>query len=290
MTDCSEWIAILSGFGPIIIGLITILYIRKEFNLQKQKNNAEHLIQLHREFYNDIKIMTMFELLDSENSKEVNEKLKEIINSDTNDIVKFKIAGKEYGLIETDLNIFMNYLNTIAILVEEGSIEKELVYKLFKYQIERIFIHQAIIEYMEKYNFDRIKKLLPQKFFFYGTLMNRQERLKIEGVNKVDHFLESSDEPYVLEGKSLEFVKIDEVNYPILNINNSLCENPSKIQGRLVKIEKEANWSTLFSALDEYEGHLYKRSIIELSIKPCWGLSLSRNRSSKDFAFVYTKA
>lgn len=279
MTDFFDWMAIISGF-------ITIFYIVMQFNLQKQKYNAEYLIQLHREFYNDSKIMKVFEFLDSENPKKVNEILKKIINEETNER---NIDGIEIDIRETDLNIFMNYLNTVAILVEEGSIKKELVYKLFKYQISQIFVHNEIIRYMEKYNFERIKKILPQKFFFYGTLMNSRERLKIEGVNQVNHFLESSDKPYELEGHALEFVEIDEVSYPILISNSFRDDNSTKVHGRLVKIENKANWSALFGALDEYEGDLYKRSIIELPKRPFWGLNISMKSCNKDFAFVYTK-
>jgi hypothetical protein len=156
----------------------------------------------------------------------------------------------------------MNFFNSLAILIEDNVVLKNDIMKLFRYQLEKTFASEEIIYYMEEFGFERIKMLLPNEFFFYGTLKFENEREKNNDLKEVSNFLKNKRE-YSLNNYCLEYVGNEKEYFGMVKFKGN---HQKPIQGSFVDITENSNWYKLFKDLDYYEevGVLYNRCIVLL--------------------------
>ncbi len=253
MKDCIEIIAAVFT----VFGFIVVVY---QLLLQKKKDRVELILKLSTEFFNNSKFMAVFKILDSDNLRDCNESIKRIING-------WEVKSVDGQMIESveeiDINAYMNFLNSLAILVEEGIVSQVDVMKLFRYQLEKTFASKEMISYMQNYGFERIKILLPQSFFFYGTLKSESDRSLLEDVNEISSYLCNDNELELLGYKIVSVGPNDE--YKGLVKSKGLELLP--VEGVEVRILQGADWTMLFDKLDLYEevDLLYNRAIIEVN-------------------------
>jgi hypothetical protein len=242
----------------IFVSATGIFLLIRQLKEQSKKEKIELILKLSADFYNNEKFMYVFEILDQDDLNLINKDLKIIIEGGSVNEVK-----------EIYLNNYMNFFNSLAILVEDNVVLKNDIMKLFRYQLEKTFASEEIIYYMEEFGFERIKMLLPNEFFFYGTLKFEDEREKNNDLKEVTHFLKNKRE-YSLNNYCLEYVGNEEEYFGMVKCKGIL-QKP--IQGTFVYITKNSNWYKLFKDLDYYEevGVLYNRCILLLdSNKYTW--------------------
>lgn len=238
------------GFGGIVLQLW----------LQKKKDRIELILKLSADFFNNSKYMSVFKILDSDSLAECNSSLRKIIGGgEINSVDGKPIEGVE----EIDLNSYMNFFNSLAILEEEGIVEQSDIMKLFRYQLERTFASVEMLRYMEDYGFERIKSILPQSFFFYGTLQSESDREVLEDVNEISSYLSNGKEIDLSGYKIVSVGPNDEYK----GLVKSKGEELPPVEGSEVRIEPHADWTKLFDKLDYYEevDTLYARAIIEVN-------------------------
>ncbi len=240
------------GFGGIVLQLYW----------QKKKDRTELILKLYADFFHNSKYMSVFKILDSDSLSECNNSIRKIIEGGE---IK-SVDGKPIeGVEEIDLNSYMNFFNSLAILEEEGIVEQSDIMKLFRYQLERTFASIEMLRYMEDYGFERIKSILPQGFFFYGTLKAEKDRDVLKDISAVNHFLKNGKEVELKKYK----IEVVGSNGEYKGLVKSNGNGTPPVQGSYVRIQHEANWTKLFEVLDEYEevGELYQRSIIQVNNK-----------------------
>jgi hypothetical protein len=251
-----------------ILGFIVIVC---QLYLQLKKDRIELILKLSADFFNNPKFMSVFKILDSDKLADCNNLIIKIIGDKEVKLVDGKVIDP---VEEIDLNSYMNFFNSLAILVEEKIVSKSDVMKLFRYQLEKTFASIEMIRYMEDYGFDRIKLLLPNSFFFYGTLESQDDREVLDDVKPISSFLVNSK-------------KIELHNYKIEKVGlQSEYEGLVKSKGKDVKpiklsevlIVLHADWTKIFETLDSYEevDSLYSRAIIQVN-------------NSKHYVWVYIK-
>ncbi len=249
-------LATVLSYLVAIIGFIGIIW---QLDSQRRKERVELVLKLSSDFFNNDKFMAVFNILDSDHLSDCNALIKKIINGE---VVQSVDGEKIYGVKEIHLNAYMNFFNSLAILKEEGIVEQSDIMKLFRYQLERTFASVEMIRYMEDYGFERIKSILPQSFFFYGTLQSESDRKVIEDVKEISSYLRNG------KGIDLSGYKIVSVgpNDEYKGLVKSRGEKLPKVKGRKVCIERHADWTKLFDKLDCYEevDSLYIRAIIEV--------------------------
>jgi hypothetical protein len=240
-----------------IIGFIGIII---QLKLQKKKDRTELILRLSSEFFNNSKYMSVFKILDSDSLSDCNNAIRKIIEGGE---IK-SVDGKPIeGVEEIDLNSYMNFFNSLALLVEEKIVSQSDVMKLFRYQLEKTFASVEMLRYMEDYGFDRIKTILPKSFFFYGTLQSESDREVLEDVNEISSYLSNSNEIDLSGYKIIAVGPNDEYK----GLVKSKGEDLPPVEGSEVRIEPHADWTKLFDKLDYYEevGSLYTRAIIEVN-------------------------
>ena len=252
-------LATILSYLVAIFGFIGIIW---QLDAQRKKERIELVLKLSSDFFNNDKFMSVFKILDSDSLEMCNSSLREIIGEGE---IK-SVDGKPIeGVEEIDLNSYMNFFNSLAILVEEKIVSQVDVMKLFRYQLERTFASVEMIRYMEDYGFDRIKSILPQSFFFYGTLQSESDREVLEDVNEISSYLSNG------KGIDLSGYKIVSVgqNDEYKGLVKSRGEELPPVEGSEVLIEPHADWTKLFNRLDYYEevDSLYDRAIIEVNKK-----------------------
>jgi hypothetical protein len=249
-------LATVLSYLVAIIGFIGIIW---QLDSQRRKERIELVLKLSSDFFNNDKFMAVFNILDSDHLSDCNALIKKIINGE---VVQSVDGEKIYGVKEIHLNAYMNFFNSLAILKEEGIVEQSDIMKLFRYQLERTFASVEMIRYMEDYGFERIKSILPQSFFFYGTLQSKSDREVLEDFNEISSYLSNG------KGIDLSGYKIVPVgqNDEYKGLVKSRCQELPKVKGRKVCIERHADWTKLFDKLDCYEevDSLYIRAIIEV--------------------------
>ena len=219
-------------------------------------------MNLYRELFLNDKFMRILQVIDEESLIDRNKEMQRIINDEhcVNAHDKEKIS-------ESDLVSFLNFFNSLAILIEKKVLLKNDVLDVFQYQIERLFTTIVLVKYIEDYQFDRIKKIAPDVFFFYGSLGDRKRRKEITEINEIQNCLLDVDHNVKLD----DYVKLDNVRpdlpYPvILKSIGNYC------RGNLVKMSDKASWHEVFKGLDDYEEvlgidgiePLYSRRILKL--------------------------
>jgi hypothetical protein len=242
-----------------ILGFIFIVY---QLNLQLKKDRTELILKLSADFFNNPKFMSVFRILDSDKLQDCNSSIKKIISGEK---VQSEEGEKIESVEEIDLNSYMNFFNSLAILVEEKIVSKTDVMKLFRYQLEKTFASIEMMRYMEDYGFERVKNILPQSFFFYGTLATKNDRDLLNEVQPISEFLVNDKK------LKLNQYKIEDVgaNHEYKGLVKTKNRNIKPIEGSEVQITDDADWTKLFDALDNYEevDLLYTRSIIQVNNK-----------------------
>ena len=231
--------------------------------MQNKREKFELVLNLFRDLFLNDRFMSLLEILEEDSISKSNERLKTII-----DKTQSVDDNGRNDITEKDLISFLNFFNSLSILVENQVIPKKTVLDIFKYQFEMIFSSIALIEYIEKYQFDKIKSIMPSNFFFYGTLINKSKRSKINELKGINDFLTDKKKLVKLSDYIIQDQVRPNLNYPTLvkSIGNSCT-------GNLVSIDKNASWTEIFETLDNYEevnddtehgSALYKRCIVKL--------------------------
>lgn len=240
-----------------ILGFIIIAY---QLFLQKKKDRIELILKLSADFFSNPRYMSVFKILDSDKLIDCNASIKKIIaGGKVMSVDDISIEGAE----EIDLNSYMNFFYSLAILVEEGIIKKPVVMKLFRYQLEKTFASVEMIKYMEDYGFEKIKLLLPQSFFFYGTLELKANRAVLDDIKEINSYLNN--------GRRLELYncKIEGVGSEgeYKGLVKSRRKEVNPVKGSEVQIARQADWAEIFEKLDYYEevDTLYSRGIIRVN-------------------------
>jgi gamma-glutamylcyclotransferase (GGCT)/AIG2-like uncharacterized protein YtfP len=253
-----------------IASIAGVGFIAYQIRLQARKNKLELILKLSNDFYNNDKLQVVFEYLDQDKKSisEINKELENLIWQG----IEIKIPDDNTIIKEIHFNIYLNFFNSIAVLVDENVVKKELAMQLFNYQLEKTFAYPAMIKYMEDYNFVKIKLLLPDTIFTYGTLSDPSQRKSIPELENCASSL-SNGESIRLKNYELVDVEADQIYKGMV---------PSKkgthVLGTLVAIKEKSSWFELFSSLDLYEevDTLYDRKIIQLN-------------DSKQYVWTYMK-
>ena len=257
--DCIKYSIEMVAAVVTILGFVGIVV---QLGLQKKKDRIELILKLSADFFNNSKFMAVFKILDSDSLSECNNSIRKIIEGGE---IK-SVDGKPIeGVEEIDLNSYMNFFNSLAILVEDKIVSKSDVMKLFRYQLEKTFTSVEMIRYMEDYGFDRIKLLLPNSFFFYATLATKNDRELLNEVKPISEFL-GDGRKIKLHNYKIEVVG---ANAEYKGLVKSKDRKIKPFEGSEVHISDDADWTKLFDTLDNYEevDVLYTRSIIQVNKK-----------------------
>jgi hypothetical protein len=230
---------------------IPIVILWFQFNRQKKNDRTALILKLFNDFFTNDKLIKVFNFLDVDYSLDRDGKIRAILIGD---------EKNEIQPSEQDFVVYLNYFNSLAILCEEKVFSRDMVLNMFRYQLQKTFSYASIMEYVELYGFEKIKFILPNEFFFYGTLKDEKSRKNIVEISeKVKSALIDSRTAKVLNfkyGKN----KLDEKYMALYR-----AEASSFVFGNLIQISKDATWHLLFKQLDEYEEVpiLYDRVIIK---------------------------
>lgn len=252
---------LVGGILGAIPTLITVWLLSSQIKIEDKKDRVETVMKLFNDYFTNENFQSVFEIIDQDD-----------VNKSKNEIEIILSGGEVNGIKETHLSQYFNYFNAIAILVREKIIDQHIVLEMFKYQLERTFSHLSLIQYVEDFGFNKVKILLPNGIFTYGTLSDptfRKLNPELKGCAK---YL-GNGSAITLNGYNLEEVKSDKV-YKALVHGEKICE----VSGIIVRITDNSNLHELFTCLDHYEevDSLYDRKII-------W---LPKNNS---YAWVYMK-
>lgn len=235
------------GYIATIFGLAYIAY---QVRLQKVKDRTELILKLSNDFFNNKKFQQVFELIDEDPPAIPNQRLRAIIE-----------GAQDHTVKEIHLNIYFNFFNSIAILVDERIIDRSLALRIFRYQLEKTFALPVMLEYMEAYGFEKIKAILPSECFFYGTLQDPTARLENPDIEAVAPQLHDAG-PATLSGYTTAEVP------GTIPYRGLVAGDPTAtVRGRLARIAPGAAWTELFTSLDRYEevGVLYDRRILRMN-------------------------
>lgn len=239
-----------------IFGLVC--QIRRQNKIDK----FELIMNLYRELFLNDKFMRILKVIDEESLIERNKEIQRIIDDEH--------CGNAYDqekISESDLVSFLNFFNSLAILTENKVLSKSVILDVFQYQIEKLFTTIALIKYMEDYKFNRIKKIVPDMFFFYGSLSDSDRRKEMNEIDSINESLIDVETNVKLDGyKKVDNVRPDSPYPVIMKINGHHCH------GNLVKMSENASWYEVFKGLDDYEEvvskdgtePLYSRRILKL--------------------------
>ena len=229
---------------------------------------------MFRDFYQNESFRRVFKLIDQEDLLSANKAIDDILFND-----------RELETVqEIDFNAYLNFFNSLALLVEEKVVHRDMVMRVFRYQLEKTYSIHPLIRYSEQYGFERVLKLLPDKFFFYGKLLNQSTRRIIPEIKDVLDDLIDIKQNIQLDGFFLEEVLADERYSGMVPSR----KGGSTVSGGFVKINSTANWYDLFTTLDQYEEvpNLYERVIIEIPKQGRFWFT----RKSNDYVWVYMKS
>lgn len=241
------------------IGLFFLAY---QYWQQNKVHKFELVMNLYQELFLNDKFMRILKVIDEESLIDRNKEIQLIINDEHSGN-----ACDQEKISESDLVSFLNFFNSLAILTENKVLSKSDILDVFQYQIEKLFTTIALIKYMEDYQFNRIKKIVPDMFFFYGSLSDRNRRKEINEIDAINDSLIDVEPNVKLDGyKKVDNVRPDSPYPVIMKINGHHCH------GNLVKMSENASWYDVFKDLDDYEEvvskdgtkPLYSRRILKL--------------------------
>jgi hypothetical protein len=192
--------------------------------------------------------MKIPELFNTKDLAEANKNIRKIIDEDSvNGLDSLRLTELVYNLKE----LANKYENNEITLIE--------IIQLHKLNLEKIFAVVEIFRFIPENDFKKIKKILPENFFFYGLLINAEKRGKIDELKDIHPFLINKKEINIYN-YSIEKTGI---NGEYKGLIKQKLETKRPIKGSLVGIKEDANWYKLFKELDEFEevGVLYDRCI-----------------------------
>ena len=158
-------IILLNYFGASIdaifhttVSLLGLYFIYLQLKQQQKANKIELVTKLSSEFYNNENYMGIFELIDIDEkdhkqAEKRSETLKIIIDGGIIDTGQNVIKIKEIHL-----NAYMNFFNSLAVLVEGGFVEKKMVTDIFNYQLKKTFSAFELKEYIMQFGFEKVLK------------------------------------------------------------------------------------------------------------------------------------
>jgi gamma-glutamylcyclotransferase (GGCT)/AIG2-like uncharacterized protein YtfP len=252
---------LVGGIVGAIPTLITVKFLSRQIKNEMKKDRVEIVMKLFNDFFNNENFQQVFELIDQDDFIKA--------KSDIEIIIK---DGELNGVKESHFSQYFNFFNSIAILVSEKIIDQNIVIEMFKYQLERTFSHSALLKYIEEYGFHKIKLILPDILFTYGTLSDPTFRKLNPELEKCHPFLQNGSSK-TLVGYRLEEVLSDQT-YKAMVVG----ESSHVVVGTTLNIINNSNLYDLFKCLDNYEevGTLYERRIIFLP-------------EDKSYAWIYMK-
>jgi gamma-glutamylcyclotransferase (GGCT)/AIG2-like uncharacterized protein YtfP len=217
---------------------------------QEKRDRLEIVMRLYSDYFNNDNFQRLFEVIDQNNLGNSERELKVLIET-----------GRFMDIREVHLSQFMNFFNSLAILTEEGIVAKHQLLKMFQYQLEKTFSHLVLIEYIDRYGLGKIKDILPDTLFVYGTLMNQQERKNIPDLLGITNYLANSND-FELDGFTLVELEFGSPYKAMVKSGQD-----DKVLGSILKISEKANWTEVFTNLDNYEevNKYYDRRIIRLN-------------------------
>lgn len=192
--------------------------------------------------------MKIPELFNTTDLAEANKNIRKIIDGESiYDLDRLRLTELFYNLKELANKYESNEITLIEII------------QLHKLNLEKIFAVVEIFRFIPENDFKKIKKILPENFFFYGLLINAEERGKIDELKDIHPFLINKKEINIYN-YSIEKTGI---NGEYKGLIKQKLETKRPIKGSLVGIKEDANWYKLFKELDEFEevGVLYDRCI-----------------------------
>jgi hypothetical protein len=225
---------------------------------QNKIEKFELIMNLYRELFLNDKFMKILDIMDIDSLIDRNRNIKLIIDNGHDEIS------------ERDLVSFLNFFNSLAMLVDKCVLSKYDILEVFQYQIEKMFTTIVLVKYIEEYQFDKIMKIAPDVFFFYGSLSDRDTRSEIKEIHEISSLLKD----FKRNVKLNDYVKKDKVRsdlpYPVI-----VKSNGNHCRGNLVKLSDKASWFEVFNVLDNYEEvmdergsetALYRRCILNLEV------------------------
>jgi gamma-glutamylcyclotransferase (GGCT)/AIG2-like uncharacterized protein YtfP len=256
----------IAGFGVAIMTMITLFYLSRQISQQGKRDKTDLTLSLYKDFFSNSKFLEIFSNLDYDNMKDAETNAKKIIENHPEN----KKYDKEL-LSEQEISYYLNYFNTIGHLIKNKIVSDKDIREIFNYQIEKTFSNFEIIKYAEEGKFKHIESLnIKNKicFFFYGTLMNKEDRIKHIGYWKT-----SFEKQARLSNYCMSDLTYKNDIFPAIIDNNK-----SVVDGVCIEFICDYNETlNLFKNLDSYEmeGVLYKREWVEVVLnssekKSCW--------------------
>jgi hypothetical protein len=256
----------IAGCAAAIITISSLIYLSRQISQQGKRDKTDLTLGLYRDFFSNSNFLKIFSYLDYDNMKDAEINAKKIIENHP--------ENKNYNkdlLSEQEISYYLNYFNVIGYLIKNEIVSDEDIREIFDYQIEKTFSNFNVLKYVKSGNFKHIVSLKIKNkicFFFYGTLMNTEDRIKHIGNWKTSFEKQAMLTDYCMSELTYE----NDIFPAIIKKNNSVADG--------VCIEFICDYdetSKLFNKLDDYEveGSLYEREWVEVVFndskkKYCW--------------------
>lgn len=149
--NCLEkWANIATIFGFIfsLAGIGALIY---QLYRQNKKEKLELILKLSADFYNNEKYMGIFEIIDKDENDPLEVEKRE---NEIKRLIEGHLVNKE--IKEIHLNAYLNFFNSLAVLVEDGVVEKKTIKNIFNYQLKKTFASNKLKEYMTNYEFKKV--------------------------------------------------------------------------------------------------------------------------------------
>jgi hypothetical protein len=279
--DIIEIITSIATVVAPIATTVTVIFLYSQIRMQRNKDNTELIFNLYREFYSNPINSQLFSIIDDDDKNFedeflLNQVIETIILSEPFKLdikTEREVIEKRFEIKlprEIDLSNYMNFFNSLGLLIKENKDIYKITNNIFDYQIKKTFAHPTLIGYMYKGKFCgmlEFNRKISIPFFFYGTLKNPTERQENIG----DWKWEPNDECRLYGYTSIE-ISNNEGIYPAL-----IEAKDSYVSGVYTKVEI-TNFFKFFKKIDTYEevGNLYERRLDWVNLndtnkkKLCW--------------------
>jgi uncharacterized membrane protein len=143
-------IATIISAAISFLGIFGIIY---QLDKQGKKEKIELILKLSADFYNNDKHMGIFEIIDKDENDPLEVEKRE---NELKRLIEGHPVNKE--IKEIHLNAYLNFFNSLAVLVEEGVVDKNTIRNIFNYQLKKTFASNNLKEYMTNYEFKKVLK------------------------------------------------------------------------------------------------------------------------------------
>lgn len=249
-----------------IVTFITLYLLYIQIRKQGKRDKADLTLGLYKDFFNNQTFLKIFAFLDFDNLKKAENNAKQIIENDQENE-----NHNDKNLSEKEISYYLNYFNSIGYLIKSKIVSEKDIREIFNYQIKKTFSNYNIIKYAIDGNFKHINSLKISNeicFFFYGTLMNIDDRIR-----HIGNWATKKE----TQAKLVDYCK-SEINYKSDIYPSIIKETNSIVNG--VYLEFTCNYNEtflLFKNIDDYEmeGSLYIREWVSVFLnnsekKHCW--------------------